>query len=193
MWPSSRSASNLVPGDTNDELGRLRSRSPSHTTERVSVAAAGSQSNGSSEYPSISADGRYVAFRVLCLQPGVGGHERGRGTSSFTIARAGTTERVSVASDGSQANGYMPILRSAPTAATWPSFRTPPTWYRGTRMGAADIFVRDRQAGDHRTSKRGLGRPPVDAEYIFGQCRRPVRGLSVEASNLVPGTRTGRS
>ena len=40
-----------------------------HTIERVSLAADGTQGNGSSTAPSISADGRYVAFRLCRQQP----------------------------------------------------------------------------------------------------------------------------
>jgi Tol biopolymer transport system component len=58
----SSAAINLVPGDTNlsDDVF-VRDRQ-SGTTERVSVDSSGTQGNGWSNYPSISADGRYVAF-----------------------------------------------------------------------------------------------------------------------------------
>jgi len=55
-------ASNLVPGDTaghSDVFVRDRAR---RVTERVSVATNGRQGNGGSGSPSISSDGRYVAF-----------------------------------------------------------------------------------------------------------------------------------
>jgi Tol biopolymer transport system component len=55
-------ADNLVPDDTNgsfDTFVRDRLRG---TTERVSVASDGTQGNGGSGGPSISANGRYVAF-----------------------------------------------------------------------------------------------------------------------------------
>src|SRR4051812_27799006 len=58
-------ATNLVPGDTNgfpDVFVRDRKTS---TTERVSVSSIGEQGNavsGSGYRPSISADGRFVAF-----------------------------------------------------------------------------------------------------------------------------------
>jgi hypothetical protein len=55
-------ASNLVPGDTNgvDDVF-VHDRLTGQTT-RVSVASDGTQGNGDSWWPSISADGRYVAF-----------------------------------------------------------------------------------------------------------------------------------
>jgi Tol biopolymer transport system component len=67
------SSTNLVPNDTNgtpDVFVRDRRRG---TIERVSVSSAGAQANGSSGLPSISADGRFVAFgsSATNLVPGV--------------------------------------------------------------------------------------------------------------------------
>lgn len=73
-------------------------------TSRVLVASDWVPGDSSSLYPSISADGRYVAFHSSAgnLVPGdtngvpdVFVHDRG----------TGQTSRVSVASDGTQANG----------------------------------------------------------------------------------------
>ena len=56
-------ASNLVPGDTNGTWDVfLRDRNLGVTT-RLSVDASGSQGNGASQAPRISANGRYVGFR----------------------------------------------------------------------------------------------------------------------------------
>src|SRR5207237_6168551 len=56
------SATNLVPGDTNGGQDVFVHDRRTGTTERVSVDSAGTESNGSSERPAISADGRVVAF-----------------------------------------------------------------------------------------------------------------------------------
>lgn len=58
------SASNLVTGDTNGTLDIfLRDRNAmSNGTTRISVNAAGIQGDGESISPSVSSDGRYVAF-----------------------------------------------------------------------------------------------------------------------------------
>lgn len=65
-------ANNLVAGDTNDHLdvflrdtcaGAAAGCTP--TTTRVSLSTAGAEGNGDSSGPSISADGRYVAFESL--------------------------------------------------------------------------------------------------------------------------------
>src|SRR3954463_11514515 len=65
------------------------------TTERVSVDNAGSQANSASTSPSISADGRYVAFTsdASNLVPG----DANRSRDVFVHDRlSGTTERISV-------------------------------------------------------------------------------------------------
>ena len=71
---------------------------PSGTTERVSVSSAGAQADAISWGGSISADGRYVAFcsGANNLVP----DDTNNSPDIFVRDRmAGTTERVSVASD----------------------------------------------------------------------------------------------
>jgi Tol biopolymer transport system component len=53
---------NLVPGDTNNSYDVFVRDRAAGTLERVSVDSAGVQGNDWSFAPSISADGRYVAF-----------------------------------------------------------------------------------------------------------------------------------
>src|SRR5438046_3037872 len=55
-------ATNLVPGDTNGTGDVFVHDRQTGTTERVSVDSAGTQGNSNSDRPSISADGRFVAF-----------------------------------------------------------------------------------------------------------------------------------
>jgi hypothetical protein len=55
-------ASNLVAGDTNGVWDAFVHDRLTGVTTRVSVDSNGVAGNGSCEYPSISADGRYVAF-----------------------------------------------------------------------------------------------------------------------------------
>ena len=43
------------------------------TTVLVSVDSTGAEGDNNSNFPSISSDGRYVAFESLCHQPGGGG------------------------------------------------------------------------------------------------------------------------
>ena len=75
------------------------------TIERVSVASDGTQANGIRTTPTISADGRYVAFHsdASNLVPG----DTNGMTDVFVYDRqTDIIERVSVASDGTQGNNY---------------------------------------------------------------------------------------
>ena len=73
-------------------------------TERVSVATDGTEGDGRSQQPAISADGRFVAFtsRASTLVP----DDTNNAHDIFVHDReTGVTERVSVASDGTEGNG----------------------------------------------------------------------------------------
>ncbi len=58
----SSSADNLVPGDTNAESDVFVHDLRTGQTTRVSVDSAGQEGNNPSSSPSISANGRFVAF-----------------------------------------------------------------------------------------------------------------------------------
>ena len=77
---------------------------PGNTT-RVSVASDGTQSNNDSYNPSISANGRYVAFESEATNLVRGDTNNFR--DIFVHDRqTGQTTRVSVASDGTQSNQH---------------------------------------------------------------------------------------
>src|SRR4028118_922941 len=65
-------ASKLAPGDTNDAYDIFVRDTLTNTTTRVSVDSAGNQALSHSSYPSISANGRFVAFESIAsnLVPG---------------------------------------------------------------------------------------------------------------------------
>jgi hypothetical protein len=99
------SASDLVPGDTNqaaDAFVRLRG---SGKTKRVSVSGSGQQGSGASGATSLSADGRFVLFtsRSSNLVPG---DTNGYADVFVRDRVAKATERVSVSSDGAQGCEY---------------------------------------------------------------------------------------
>ena len=97
-------ATNLVPGDTNRTSDVFVHDRLTGKTTRVSVATGGRQANGGSWEPSISADGRYVAFSSGAdnLVPG----DTNWTSDVFVHDRlTGKTTRVSVATGGRQADG----------------------------------------------------------------------------------------
>ena len=97
-------ARNLVAGDTNlVEDIFVRDRQVGQT-DRVSVGNGGQQANGASTVPTISADGRYVAFMSDATNLVAG--DTNAATDVFVRDLvAGTTRRVSVGAGGTQANG----------------------------------------------------------------------------------------
>jgi len=74
-----------------------------NTTERVSISTNGSASNGHSFEPSISADGRYVAFSSYADNL-VANDTNGYADVFVRDRILNTTERVSVSSTGEQGN-----------------------------------------------------------------------------------------
>ncbi|MEG4404587.1 calcium-binding protein [Microcoleus sp. MON2_D5] len=96
-------SSNLVPGDTNDTYDIFVRDTLTNTTTRLSVDSADNQANGGSGTPSISGDGRFVAFNsdATNLVPG----DTNEKTDIFVRdTLTNTTTRVSVDSAGNQGN-----------------------------------------------------------------------------------------
>lgn len=94
----------LGPGDTNSAQDIYVRDRKARTTTRVSVATGGGQAvGGNSSDPSISANGRFVAF-----ESDAGNLVEGDGNNVGDIfvhdRKTGVTTRVSVSSDGTEAN-----------------------------------------------------------------------------------------
>ena len=150
-------ATNLVAGDTNgvqdifvrDTCFGASSCTPS--TERISVATGGSAADSASSKPSISANGRYVAFESAATNLVAGDTNGGvdifvRDTCASAAGCTPTTYRVSVSTDGSQGN----LPSSAPSISgdgRFVSFVTESILVLGDINAAPDAFVRDTCAG----------------------------------------------
>ena len=74
-------------------------------TERVSVASDGTEGNNVSRAPALSTDGRVVAFESIATNL-VPGDTNGSYDVFVHDRQTGVTERVSVASDGTQGNNF---------------------------------------------------------------------------------------
>ena len=104
-------AGNLVGGDTNGVSDIFVRDLATGVTERVSVAVSGAQANGPSASPKISRDGRFVVFKSDASNL-VSGDTNGV-TDVFVRDRVkGRTVRVSVATDGTQANAVSSLYAS---------------------------------------------------------------------------------
>jgi len=190
-------ATNLVPGDTNAyEDVFLHDRQTAQTT-RVNVAADGSQGNGNSSHyfrhsgPSISPDGRFVAFesRAANLVPG---DYNGYGDVFVHDRQTGQTTRVSVASDGSEANdtsGEPAISTDGRYVAFYSQGNL------GTNCYGCNVYLHDRQTAQTTcVSVASDGSPGNASSFIDGL------GMSADgslitfdslATNLVPGDTNG--
>jgi Tol biopolymer transport system component len=107
--------SNLVPGDTNGRFDVFVFDRQAQTTERVSLSSAGVEGNNDSIDPSISADGRLVAFTSDAdnLVAGDGNFD----LDVFVHDRqAQTTVRASVRSDGTETGFELGSLNAALSA-----------------------------------------------------------------------------
>jgi Tol biopolymer transport system component len=185
-------ADNLVGGDTNGAEDVFVHDRRLGMTMRVSVDSAGNQGDGGSCYPSLSADGRYVAFMSFAANL-VTGDANGVGDVFLHDRLTGVTSRVSVDSSGIEGND---ISRSPSISAdgryiafdSWASNLVP-----GDPSGFWDVFVRDvltgittmvsvNSSGDHGNS--------VSLDASISADGRFVAFESI-ATNLVPGDTNG--
>jgi cold shock CspA family protein len=187
-------ATNLVPGDTNGLLDVFVHDRQTGTTTRVSVASDGTQANSDSFGPSISGDGRHVAF-ISSATNLVPGDTNGLIDVFVHDRQTGTTTRVSVASNGTQANSnsFGPSISSDGRYVAFSSFAD--TLVAGDTNTTSDVFVHDRQTGTTTRvsvatgggqSSSGSDRPSISGDGRFV-------AFASQATNLVSGDTNGAS
>ncbi len=163
--------------------------------ERVSVASNGSQGNGYSHKSVISSDGRYVAFSSAStnLVPG----DTSSSEDIFLHDRqTGETTRISVASDGTEANNisFEPAISGDGRYVAFISYADNLVPGGSDRNGEAvsDVFVRDRQTGETKrvnvASDGTLANDHTNVGLAISADGRYV-AFSSSADNLVPGQR----
>ncbi|NCD18238.1 MAG: hypothetical protein EOL91_13230, partial [Actinobacteria bacterium] len=96
-------ATNLIPGGTSTFDIYVRDRDAG-TTELVSVSTTGGSGSSTSMWPSISADGRRVAFHSIANNL-VSGDDNGNADVFVRDRVTGTTTLISRATDGTSATG----------------------------------------------------------------------------------------
>ena len=179
-------ATNLVTGDTNgfgDVFVRVLA---SGTTERASVAGAMTQANHVSEEPSISADGRYVAFSSYATNY-VAGDTNGLSDIYVRDRTAQTTTRASLSSGGVQPDMACWKPRLSPDGRSVAFESQSALLVAADTNNANDIFVRDLDLGvTERVSVSGSG---GQGDFSSAECALSVGGrfaafLSA-ATNLV--------
>jgi Tol biopolymer transport system component len=195
-------ASNLVTGDTNGVSDVFVHDRQTDVTERVSVDTAGNQATGTSQNPSISADGRYVAFESSADD--LVASDTNSSNDIFVHDRqTGVTERVSVDSSGNQAGISSGSAGSNPSLSA--DGRHVVFWGSANELVASDtnnesdVFVHDRQTGE--TSRVSIPNGPdqgtlgvesnSENQYpsISGDGRYVA--FASDATNLVTGDTNG--
>jgi Tol biopolymer transport system component len=128
-------ADNLVPGDTNFQWDVFLHDRQTGTTTRVSMAPGGGQMDIPSDFPAISADGRWVAFQS--------GSPLGTTQVFLHDRETGTTTPVSVGLGGIAGSGAFPAMSAD---GNWVSFTSrADNLVAGDTNGVEDVFVYDRQ------------------------------------------------
>src|SRR5207249_3963444 len=139
-------APDLVAGDTNGVADVFVHDRQTGTTERVSVDSAGNQANGDSTEVALSADGRFVAFTSVAPDL-VAGDTNGVMDVFVHDRQTGATERVSVDSAVTQANGDSTDVALSADGRFVAFISVAPDLVAGDTNGVADVFVHDRQTG----------------------------------------------
>ncbi len=185
----------LVDRDT-DADGVLDEAGTS-SIERVSLSQAGGAPNGWSRMPSVSADGRYVAFKSEANDL-VAGDTNGVEDVFVRDRLNGTTERASVSSAEAQGTGSCscssaslatPHISSNGRFVAFSSDLT--NLVAGDTNARSDVFVRDRSAG---TTKR-VSLSPAGAQRA-GESGSPSisdNGRYVAFDSPAPGDVSGRN
>lgn len=186
-------ATNLVTGDTNNTDDIFLRDMRTGTLRRVNTASDGSEANNAGfgwlHRPSMSADGRYIAFDSFStnLVP-----DDSNNTDDIFLkdTLTGHLSRISTAADGTEANGFW-CPDSAPMSAdgTYVVFKScASNLVPGDNNGWSDIFIKDVSSG--AITRASVSATGVEADGESGSAAisadgRFVTFLSV-ATNLVP-------
>ncbi len=204
-------ATNLVPDDTNRSSDIFVYERGAGSVRRVSVGPGGEQANGASITPSMSADGRCVAFASTAtnLLPGV---PDTNGVADIYVACDGEVVcRASLNSDGSEADqmSFLPALSADGLIVAFKSNATNLVPFDLNRV--PDVFVHDCATGlTERVSVGDRGQegndaaiPPTisgDGRFVafgsfasnllqnvptFGAAQAYVRDLQLDTTSLI--------
>jgi Tol biopolymer transport system component len=187
------SASNLVPGDSNDATDVFVRDRRAGVTERVSVGAGGQEGDNLSFWQAISANGRYVAFTSFASNL-VAGDTNGVEDVFVRDRLVGVTRRVSVGAGGRQADDQTPGAPAISADGRYVAFRSFATnLIRGDTNGLPDVFVRDRRAGvTERVSVSSGGKQGDNFNWAVAiSANGRFVAFQSSSSNLVAGDTNG--
>ena len=188
-------SSDLVQGDTNDDMDCFLRDRVLGTTELVSVNLSGGSGNWASFPGVVTPDGRYVAFMSYAYDLVAG--DTAPGGNVFVRDRTlGTTECVSLDPAGNQADNYTGDWLSISDDGRYVAFSSrATTLVPGDTNNAEDIFVQDRLTGTtERVSVDSLGNeanqksefPAMSSDGRFVVFKSPATNLVTFDTNGKP-------
>jgi len=185
-------ATNLVAGDTNSRMDVFLRDLASGTTRRVSLGPQGVQGNRRSHQPAVSADGRYVAFSSEATNL-VAGDTNGWPDVFVRDTVGGTTRRVSVRTNGAQANQGSAAAAISTDGRYVAFISSASNLVSGDTNGTSDLFVRDTVAGTTRRVSVGPNGAQSNGYADGPSMSADGRYLTFAspASNLVPRDTNG--
>lgn len=178
-------ASNLVPGDTNNKQDIFVFDRKMKMMQRVSIASNGEQANDYSLRPSISGDGRYVAF--MSYAKNLVDHDHNHQLDVYIHDRQEkTTKLVSVSTEGMAGNtkSMNPVISSDGRFVAFESFAN--NLIEEDINENPDIFVRNIPEGKTEVislssrgqqANHGSSNPSISANGRYVLFQSPARNL----------------
>jgi len=188
------SATNLVASDTNGQRDIFLHDTQNNTTTRVSVVSGGAEAiDGDSNNPSISSDGRYIAFTSSATNL-VASDTNGQSDIFLHDTQLGTTTRVSVDSVGAEGDFYSSGTPSISSDGRYIAFTSSATnLVAGDANGQSDIFLHDTQ--NNTTTRVSVDSAGLEAGGISDSPSISSDGRYIaftsEAANLVSNDMNG--
>jgi len=186
-------ARDLVANDTNGALDVFVRDRREGTTRRVSISSGEGQADSGSSYPSISADGRYVAFQSSASDL-IADDTNGSYDVFVRDRQQGETRRVSISSAGIEGNrsSFVPSISADGRYVAFHSAAR--NLVANDTNGKADVFVRDRQQGVTRRVSLTSSGSQADERSWLPSISADGRYVAFEsdASNLVANDTNGR-
>jgi Tol biopolymer transport system component len=188
-------ASNHVAGDTNNKSDIFLYDQQTGATTRVSTDSSGTEANNYSDNPSISADGRYVAFESGASNL-VAGDTNGLTDAFLKDTQTGTITRISTDSSGTQGTGgfYVGAEPFISDDGRYIAFTSQATnLVVGDTNGTDDVYLKDTQTGTttlvSTDSVGGLGNSSSIGSVLSDNARYVV--FVSYATNLVANDTNG--
>ena len=189
----SSTATNLAPGDTDDDNDVYVRDRQLGTTTLVSVSSAGVKGDSGGWLPTFSADGRFVSFNSESTNL-VPNDTNGQVDLFVRDLLSNQTTRVSVGTGGTQANSDSNSLGALSADGRFALFDSDASnLVVGDTNGLRDVFVHDRQTG--QTTRVSVSSTGAQADGDSGASTLSADGryvlLGSSATNLVPGDTNG--